>query len=73
LGGGQNIRRPKMASSEEQKEEWAQIHALRIKNLFEQWQKPLGIDGTDYSEALTKELSKCCDEPLRKSLIESIS
>ena len=62
-----------MASSEEKKEEWAQIHALRIERLFEQWQKPLGIDGKDYSEALIKELSNCCDEPLVKSLIESIS
>jgi len=61
-----------MASSEE-KQEWVRIHALRIEELFEQWQKPLGIDGTDYSRALIKELSNCCDEPLRKSLIESIS
>ncbi len=62
----------KMASDEEKKE-WARMHALGLKHLFEEWQKPLGIDGTDYFNALMKELSDCCDEPLRKSLIESIS
>jgi len=61
-----------MVSSEDKKE-WARKHAPRIEELFEQWQRPLGIDGTDYSRALVKELSNCCDEPLRKSLIESIS
>ncbi len=61
-----------MASSEE-KNEWARTHVLRIEELFEQWQKPLGIDGRDYYKALLKEMASCCDEPLRKSLIESIS
>jgi hypothetical protein len=56
-----------------EKEEWAERHARRIQQRFEQWQKPLGIDGQEYLKYLTKDLAKCCDEPLRKSLIESIS
>ena len=57
----------------EDKNEWARTHALRIEHLFEQWQRPLGIDGRDYYKALIKEMSNCCEEPLRKSLIESIA
>ena len=62
-----------MQSGEEEKQEWARWHALRIEHRFEQWQKPLGIDSEAYLKALTEELVDCCDDPLRKSLIESIS
>jgi hypothetical protein len=56
-----------------EKQEWAERHARRIQQRFEQWQKPLGIDGQEYLKYLIQELAKCCDEPLHKSLIESIS
>jgi hypothetical protein len=56
-----------------QKQEWAKKHASRIQHRFEEWQRPLGIDGREYLKYLTQELTQCCDEPLRKSLIESIS
>ena len=56
-----------------EKQEWANQHARRLKQKFTQWQEPLGIDGSDYLEYLTMELLECCDEPLRKSLIELIS
>ena len=62
-----------MSSREKEKKEWAHIHALRIESLFEKWQRPLGINGKAYSNALAKELPDVCDEPLRKSLIESMS
>lgn len=54
------------------KKDWAQKHACKIERLFEQWQKPLGIDGKEYLIHLTEELTSCYDEPLQKSLIESI-
>lgn len=62
-----------MFSSENKKQEWAQLHAFRIEQRFEQWQKPLGIDTQEYRKYLTKKLIDICDDPLQKSLIESIS
>jgi hypothetical protein len=56
-----------------QKQEWAQEHASRIQKRFEQWQQPLGIDGQEYAEYLRIELIRCCDDPLLKELIESMS
>jgi len=56
-----------------EKKRWAKIHALRLTNRFEQWQKPLGIEDDDYLDYLTENLSVCCDDPLYKSFIESIS
>lgn len=58
---------------EGEKQKWAEKHALRIEHRFEKWQKVLGIDGEEYLRYLKEELLRCCDEPLRKSLIESIS
>ena len=62
-----------MSADEKEKQRWAEEHAIRIGHRFEQWQKPLGIDGDEYLKYLTKELIDCCDKPLWKSLIESIS
>ena len=56
-----------------QKIQWAQEHASRLQKRFEPWQKPLGIDGTQYQEYLQTELMNCCEDPLLKELIESIS
>ena len=60
-------------NSEQNKQEWAEEHACRLQLLFEQWQKPLGIDGKEYRNYLRQELCSYCDEPLLKSLIESIT
>ena len=56
-----------------QKIQWAQEHAKGIQKRFEQWQQPLGIDGKDYVEYLRIELMECCDNPLMKEFIDSIS
>ena len=61
-----------MLTSEKTRQGWAEEHARRIQHRFEQWQKPLGIDGDEYLKYLTRELADCCDDPLRKSLAESI-
>ena len=58
--------------SEENKEKWVKDQVLRLQHLFEQWQKPLGIDDEGFRKYLTEELANCCDEPLLKSLMESI-
>ena len=58
--------------SKAEREKWAKEHARRLRHVFEQWQKPLGIDGQEYCKHLTEELADHCDEPLLKSLIESI-
>ena len=60
------------AISDEEKQRWVEEHARSLQHLFEQWQKPLGIDGEKYRKHLTRELVNHCDEPLMKSLIESI-
>ena len=59
--------------SKEVKQRWAEEHARRLQHLFEQWQKPLAIDGEEYRKHLIEELANHCDEPLLKSLIESIT
>lgn len=56
-----------------EKEKWVEEHARRLQYLFEQWQKPLCIDGEEYRKYLTEELPGYCDNPLLKSLIESIT
>lgn len=61
------------AASEQDKEKWVEEQVSRLQHLFEQWQKPLGIDGKEYRKYLTEELLNCCDEPLLKSLMESIT
>jgi ribosomal protein L32E len=58
---------------EQDKQEWVEEHARRLQQLFEQWQKPLGIDGAEYRRHLREELANCCNDPLLKSLIESIT
>ena len=58
---------------EGQKQQWAEEHARRIQKQFEKWQRPLGIDGKEYAEHLRIELIQCCDNPLLKELIESMS
>jgi hypothetical protein len=59
-------------ADEQDKQRWAEEHARLLQRLFEQWQKPLGIDGEEYRKHLARELSDCYDEPLRRSLIELI-
>ena len=56
-----------------QKIQWAKEHAEGIQKRFEQWQQPLVIDGKEYAEYLMIELIHCCDDPLLKELIESLS
>ena len=60
-------------SSQKEKEEWVEKHARLFQRRFEQWQKPLGIDSEEYLRYLRKDLVDLCEDPLMKSLIESIS
>ena len=62
-----------MLADDKEKQRWAEEHALRIGRRFEQWQKPLSINGKEYRKHLMEELVNYCDEPLLKSLIESIT
>ncbi len=62
------------SGSDAEKQKWVEEHARQLQHVFEQWQKPLGIDGEEYRKYLTEELVHYyCDEPLLKSLIESIT
>ena len=69
----QSVEVSAQTAPEEDKEKWVEEHARRLQHLFEQWQKPLSIDGKEYRKYLTEELVNYCDEPLLKSLIESIA
>jgi hypothetical protein len=53
--------------------EWAEEHARRLQGLFEQWQKPLGISGQEYRRYAKDALSDCYEDPIMRSLIESIT
>jgi len=57
----------------EQKEQWVEENARKLQHLFEQWQKPLGINDLQYQNYLKDELRSYCDEPLLHSLIDSIT
>ena len=59
--------------TEEEKQKWIEEHACSMQHLFDQWQKPLGIDSEKFRKHLTEELVSYYDEPLLKSLIESIT
>ena len=61
------------AISKEEKRKWVEEHAGSLQQLFEQWQKPVGIDGEEYCKYLKDELGNYCDDPLMKSLVESIT
>lgn len=60
------------AVSDKEKQKWVEEHARRFQHLFEQWQKPLGIDGDEYRKHLAVELADYFDDPVWKSLIELI-
>ncbi|MHC4891183.1 MAG: hypothetical protein ACYTEO_17155 [Planctomycetota bacterium] len=44
------------AACEEETQRWVEEHARRLQDLFEQWQKPLCIDGEEYRKYLTEKL-----------------
>ena len=61
------------AVNEQEKQKWVEEHSYRLQQLFEQWQKSVSIDGEEYRKYLSEELIDYCDNPLLKSLIESIT
>jgi hypothetical protein len=61
------------AADDKEKQKWVEEHARRLQQRFEQWQKPFGIDGAEYHRYLIEQLHDFYSQPLRKSLIESIS
>ena len=58
--------------SKDERQKWAKEHAHRLQRLFEQWQEPLGICDDEYGKYLEEDLLDCCNDPLLKSLIDSI-
>ena len=62
-----------MLSSEQDKQAWAEFHARQFSQLFRQWQGQYAIDNKDYERSLRCELMDSHDDPIRKSLIESIA
>ncbi|MHC4265740.1 MAG: hypothetical protein ACYSUK_07395 [Planctomycetota bacterium] len=61
------------AGNKQEKQKWVEENARRLQHLFEQWQTPLGINGGQYQKYLTDELNDYCDDPLLRSLIDSIT
>jgi hypothetical protein len=58
--------------SSKSRDQWAEQHARQVQQLFQQWQHPIGIDGQAYQKHLETELTAYWDDPLLKTLIESI-
>ena len=54
------------------RDQWIEQHARQVQQLFQQWQHPIGIDGQEYQKHLEKELATYWDDPLLRTLIESI-
>ena len=61
-----------MSVSKQDKQEWAEFHARQLAVVFKKWQDLHQIDNTDYTNFLNHELVDSYEDPLRKSLIESI-
>ncbi len=61
-----------MVMSEHSKEQWVESHACKLGQMFATWQDLHEIDPGEYAESLKKGLGDCHDDPLRKSLIESM-
>ena len=58
--------------SSKSRDQWAEQHARKLQQAFHQWQYPIGIDGQAYQKHLERELTAYWDDPLLKTLIESI-
>ena len=56
----------------ESKNKWVKKHAQNLQQIYKQWQQPLGIDSQDYLTHLEQELAEYWEDPLLKSLMESI-
>jgi len=66
------IESQKYTGNGKKSQSWAEKHAYRLHCLFEPWQRPLGIDGREYFRHTANELIDYYDDPLRRSLIESL-
>ncbi len=60
------------SAGSETRDLWVEQHAHQLQQLFQQWQRPIGIDGQEYRKHLEKELALYWDDPLLKALVESI-
>ncbi len=58
--------------SSERRDQWLEKHAHQVQQTFQQWQGSIGIDGQEYRKHLEKELAVYWNDPLLKTLIESI-
>ena len=54
------------------RDEWVEKHVRQLQQIYKQWQHPIGIDGQEYQKHLEHELALYWDDPLLKTLIESI-
>jgi len=61
-----------MLPYEKEKQGWAKQYSRCLQGRFNRWQKLSGIDGDEYRRYLAKDLCVYYDDPLLKSLIESI-
>ncbi len=59
-------------ASSESRDQWVERHSRQVQQLFQQWQHQIGIDDQAYQKHLEKELAVYWDDPLLKTLIESI-
>lgn len=62
----------KQTTNEHDKRRWAEKQARRLQGLFEQWLKVHGIDSQEFYNFEVKELLNYYEDPLRRSLIESL-
>jgi len=68
----EGIKSTKPVVNKSERRRWAEIQANHSLRLFERWLKTNGIDSQEYYKHMMQELMNCYDDPLRKSLIESI-
>jgi hypothetical protein len=60
-----------MLTDSKKAKNWAEKHSVIIQNLYDEWQKPLGID-CEYQGYLKEDMLKDYHDPLKKDLYEFI-
>jgi len=68
----EGLESPQQRTNENERQKWAEECAYRLKELFEPWLKAHDVEGKEFYEYEMNELLDYYDDPLRKSLIESL-
>lgn len=53
------------------KEDWIQKYAMRVLEMWQSWQGPLGCVDEKYINQIKSELSEQFEDPLKRAMVEA--